>query len=240
MRRTVKALAAYFRVVTFSLADEPAAACPFDPNRPMDGYVEQVQRALDQEHIPNAAICGVSFGGLIALRFAAEHPRCASALILASTPGPHWTLDPKLATYARRPKLGAPLFFAGMPRRLRPELARALPLMRDRARFEWEAVQTFLRAPVSPTRMGARALAVDARAIATDAARIVAPTLVIVGEESLDRVVPVAGTSEYSSVIAGATLRCLEHTGHQGSLTRPDAFAAMVADFLDGRRHAAA
>ena len=88
--------------------------------------------------------------------------------------------------------------------------------------------------------MGARALAIDAPAIASDAARIAAPTLVIVGEESLDRVVPVAGTSEYATAIPGGTLRRLEGTGHLGSLTRPDAFAAMIADFPDGRRHAAA
>jgi pimeloyl-ACP methyl ester carboxylesterase len=240
MRRTVNALAAHFRVVTFSLADEPAAACPFDPDRPMESYVAQVLGALDQVNVRDAAICGVSFGGLIALRCAAGRPRRTSALILASTPGPRWVLDPALRAYARRPALGSALFFAGMPGRLRPELTRALPRVRDRVRFEWEALQTFLHAPVSPARMGARALAIDAPAIAADAARIVAPTLVIVGEESLDRVVPVAGTSEYATAIPGATLRRLEGTGHQGSLTRPDAFAAMIADFLDGRRHAAA
>ena len=38
--------------------------------------------------IERAAICGVSFGGLIAVRFAAEHPARCSALVLASTPQP--------------------------------------------------------------------------------------------------------------------------------------------------------
>ena len=32
----------------------------------------------------------------------------------------------------------------------------------------------------------------------------------------------------------------IERTGHVGVMTRPDAFAAMLRDFAEGQRHAAA
>jgi pimeloyl-ACP methyl ester carboxylesterase len=63
---------------------------------------------------------------------------------------------------------------------------------------------------------------------------------VITGEPALDRVVPVAGSTEYGTLIRNARVVVLERTGHLGSITRPDAFAALVRDFIEGQRHAAA
>jgi pimeloyl-ACP methyl ester carboxylesterase len=240
LKPVVDALAASFRVITFSLADEPGANGPFDAAHVMDSYVEQIAQAMDQAGVVAAAVCGVSFGGLIALRFAAERPARVTALVLASTPGPRWTLDPSFQAYAARPTLSAPLFFAGVPGRVRAELKAALPRARDRAKFAWDTARTFLHAPVSPTRMAARALAIEPHHLAIDAATIRVPTLVIVGEESLDKLVPAAGSAEYARIVPGAVLRRLERTGHQGSLTRPREFAAAITDFLSGLHHAAA
>jgi pimeloyl-ACP methyl ester carboxylesterase len=239
MSRAVEALAGSFRVITFSLADEPAADCPFDQARPMESYVDQVSRALDAAGGQKAAICGVSFGGTIALQFAVAHAERVAALILVSTPGPHWTLQADHAVYAQHPRLTAPFFFAGMPARFGPELARAMPRLTDRARLGWEATRTLLRAPVSPSRMAARARIIE-QSNTADLSMVSAPTLVIVGEESLDRMVPAEGSAEYARLIPHATLVRLERTGHQGCITRPQAFAAAVEHFLSGARHAAA
>lgn len=240
MNRAVDALARGCRVITFSLADEPGADCSFDARRRMDSYVDQVERALDRSGVESAAICGVSFGGLIAIRFAAERRRRTAALVLASTPGPSWHLSPRHERYARFPRLAAPLFFAGMPGRLRREIARAIPAPRDRLRFRFEAIGTFLRVGLSPTRMAARALAIDPREIADALRAIDAPTLVITGEPSLDWVVPAGGTAEYAERIPGAALVRLERTGHLGAITRPREFAAIVERFVEAHRHAAA
>ena len=66
---------------------------------------------------------------------------------------------------------------------------------------------------------------------ASDCARIVAPTLVVTGEANLDHVVPVDGSSRYVELIAGSRHSVLRNSGHQGTLTRPDAFAATVGEF---------
>jgi hypothetical protein len=59
------------------------------------------------------------------------------------------------------------------------------------------------------------------------------PTLVITGEASLDRVVPVTMTREYLRIWPHATDAVLERTGHLGPMTRPDEFARLVASFAD-------
>jgi len=115
MRRTVDALSVHFRVVTFSLRGNS-----------IDEYADQVARALDERKIDRAIVCGVSFGGRVALRFAATASARTSALVLVSTPGPAWHLRPRHVTYTRWPRVFGPLFLAEAPWRLRAELLSAL------------------------------------------------------------------------------------------------------------------
>jgi len=56
------------------------------------------------------------------------------------------------------------------------------------------------------------------------------PTLVIWGRE--DRIVPVVCGEQYCRLLPRATLRVLDGCGHLPPIERPDAFAALVADFL--------
>jgi pimeloyl-ACP methyl ester carboxylesterase len=239
-RPTIDALAQQFHVVTFPLCDEPSAACPFDASRPMDGYVDQVRAALDSVGHARAVVLGLSFGGLIALRFAAEHSDRASALILASTPGPGTRLRPRHEQYLRHPRLFGPLFLIETPFRLRAEVKAALPDRAARWAFARRMLATPFTARLSPTRMAARARLIGSYDSAADCARIAAPTLVITGRAGLDHVVAPDGTSQYARLIPGAELAVLDKTGHVGSLTRPAAFAALVGDFVRRVRHAAA
>ena len=82
VRPAVDALGAYFRVLTFSLADEPSAGASFDRAPGIDGYARQVEAVMSDRGIDRAAICGVSFGGLVALRAVARTPARAGALVL--------------------------------------------------------------------------------------------------------------------------------------------------------------
>jgi pimeloyl-ACP methyl ester carboxylesterase len=215
-RATVDALAASFRVITFSLSDDP----------------EQVLGALNRLGIERAVICGVSFGGLIAMRFAADHPERTEALVLVSAPGPDWHLRPRHELYARLPWLCGPLFLAEVPFRTHGELVAAIPVWLERWRFRFEQLVTLLGAPVSVSRMAARARLIGTLDRFGDCRRISAPTLVVSGEASLDHVVKPGGTAEYGRLIAGATTAVLSRTGHLGSVTRPREFAALVARFV--------
>jgi pimeloyl-ACP methyl ester carboxylesterase len=206
---------------------------PLDPERGLDDYVAQVVRALDDQHIDRAVICGVSFGGVVAIRFAAAHPDRTQALVLASTPAPTFHLKRRHEVYARWPRLLGPLFVAETPARLHAELAAAFPRIGARVRFAWLQLRTFAGAPISLARMGERGRILSTVDLTDDCRRIAAPTLIVTGEPGLDRVVPVEGSSEYLQLVAGARGVVLERTGHQGVLTRPDAFARVVRDFVD-------
>ena len=223
-RPTIDALAKYFRVITFSLGD--------DPSRGFDGYGDQVLAALEQVDVPRAAICGLSFGGLVALNFASRYPERVAALILTSTPGPGMTLRKRHDLYTRLPWLFAPLFLVEAPLRARAELKAALPSVAERAAFGLMMLRTIVTAPVSPARMASRARLIASYDAAAACGGVTAPTLVITGEQALDFVVKVDGSSRYTRLIAGAHSAVLERTGHQGTLTRPDAFAEIVDRFV--------
>ncbi len=223
MRRTVDALSVHFRVVTFSLRGNS-----------IDEYADQVARALDERKIDRAIVCGVSFGGRVALRFAATARARTSALVLVSTPGPEFHLRPRHLAYTRWPRVFGPLFLAEAPWRLRAELLTALPDRRARWAFRREAMRTLMAAPPQLKEMAARARMLDPVSAKADCDRVTAPTLVVTGEPHMDHVV--SGTpSDYIRLIAGARSAVLERTGHLGTMTRPDAFAALVHDFV---RHA--
>jgi 3-oxoadipate enol-lactonase len=227
----VDELARTFRVITFDLCDEPASGLAFVDERGFDNYVDQVRTAFDRCALERATVCGISFGGLIALRFASQHGARVSGLVLASTPGPGWHLRRRHEIYTRLPYVFGPLFLAETPVRLRRELAAALPRWRSRWSFSSAQLSLLARAPVSFARMARRARLISTVDVPADCARIAVPTLVVTGEPKLDHVVPVGGSSAYGSLIHGARLAVLEQSGHLGSITRPAAFAALVRDF---------
>ena len=231
MRPTVEALSQHFRVLTFSLCGERTSTRPFDRSRGLDSFVDQVDAVLDERGIGAAIVCGVSFGGLIALRFAASRPARARALVLASTPGPGWHLKRRHDVYAHFPWLFGPAFLLEVPWRLRRELRFALPDANERRRFRWEQWQTFVKAPVSPARMAERARLIARANAAGDCTRVSTPTLVMVGEPELDHIVSVDGAAAYGQLIAGAQTVVMDRTGHLGCVTRPVAFAAHVQAF---------
>ena len=221
MRQTVDALSAHFQVVTFSLRGDT-----------IDDYAGQVLRALDDRRIDRAVICGVSFGGLVALRFAATSPDRTTALVMASPPGPGWQLRPRHQLYARWPWIFGPLFLVETPWRLRAELSTALPDSRARWAFKLGALRTLTTAPPSLRAMAARARLIEGLDVRADCDRVTVPTLVVTGEPQLDHVVSAEGSSEYATLIRGARRAILERTGHVGTMARPDVFADVVHRFI--------
>ena len=229
-RGLVESLAPFYRVITFSLCDERTASA--NGNCGMDAFADQVETALDRLRVARAAIVGVSFGGLVALRFGATRPARTNALVIISTPGPQWHLLPRHDLYARVPWLFGPVFLAESPFRLRREVMTALPDPTARRRYLREQLRTIVSAPVSLGRMAARARMIGAYDRVADCGHVTAPTLVIQGDDTLDHVTGSGGTAEYATLIRGARRVQMEGTGHLGSVTRADDCAAIVHGFI--------
>ena len=225
MRPAVEALARRHRVMTFSLNDA-------DGDAAFERWAAHVEALIDRAGADRAAVVGVSFGGLIAARFAARYPRRVAALVLVSTPSPRWQLDPQTAGYVRRPRLSLPLFALRGAQRMAPELVAALPTWRGRASFAARHTLQVLRAPGSPSRMAAWVREWSTLDISADCRVIDAPTLVLTGEPRLDRVVPVSSSLEYMKLIAGARHVVLPETGHLGLILKPVEFAKLISDFV--------
>lgn len=230
-RRTVDALARYHRVITFTLCDERSWRAR-GLAHPIDMFVEQIVDALDERGLRAAAVAGISFGGLVALRCAARHAERTSALVMVSTPGPRFHLRRRHEVYTRLPWLFGPVFLAETPLRVRREIRAALPDPHERRRFGAQQLRTLATAPVGLSRMAARARMITSYDRIADCARVSARTLVVHGEPALDHVTHAAGTRDYARLIPNARCVQLERTGHLGCMTRADAFASLVHQFL--------
>lgn len=235
MRPAVTALAKQHRVISFSLCDERTSPFPCEPGRAFENYISQVELALDRAKLERAVIAGVSYGGLIATEFAARRPDRVSALVLANALHSSWLPDSRQQRYLDAPFRSIPMFLAGAVGRVRAELLAALPSFAERIRFALVQGGRVVLAPGSPAKMARRIAWARAHRFA-DARGWKSPTLIVTGEPELDRVVPVNVTRRYLDDYAGASYVVLERTGHNGLVTRPDAFASVLERFVNGAR----
>ena len=224
-------LAGTCRAISYTLCGDIGSGQKMQPERGFENYVAQLEQVLDRARLTRAVICGVSFGGFVALRYAALHPQRVSALILASAPGPGWQPNEQQAGWISRPWWSTPSFIATSPLRVWPEVSAALPHLGSRVSFLARQGLRCLAAPMIPSLMASRVKNAAGLDFESDCRCIHAPTLVVSGEEPLDRVVPVRSTRSYASLIPGAHYRVLPQTGHMAILTQPSAFAALVSDF---------
>jgi len=230
-RPTIDALTEKFRVISFSLADEPDSGADGLDGSCIEAYTRQIGRAMDQAGLDQAVLCGVSYGGLVAASFSARHPQRVTALILVSALPPGWAPDARVRAYLNAPRLMLPAFLLNSLRllteirRARGGFAGAFAFCASQA---WSAVAHLS----SPARMARRARQLSTPDSVPLSGPITAPTLIVVGDPALDHVVPVSSTLEYLHVVPQARVLTLRDTGHLGSVTMPREFATVVAEFL--------
>lgn len=225
------------RTISYSLCGDFGSGMQYDPELGFDNYTMQLDAILERCGVAHAALCGVSYGGFIAVRYAATRPGRVAAVVLAASPSPGWTPNARQQQYLARPWASAPSFIFSSPARLLPEIVAAYDTWPERIAF---AVAHAARAawhPMIPSRMATRIAVQQAMDFAPDCAAIRAPTLVVGGEEPLDRIVPVEATRRYGRLIPGARYVTLERTGHLGIVTRPHRFAELVGGFVCDAAH---
>ena len=236
MKPAIDALAQRSRVITFSLADEPTCGARFDAARGFDCYVDQVRDALDAAGLERAAICGVSYGGVIAAAFAARYPRRTASLVLVSALPVSWRPDRRVSFYLRAPRALTPLFLVASLRMYR-EIAAANDGVVAGAAAGVQHAARVLTHMFSPARMARRVSLLTAAHLPAEISHLRVPTLVITGQADLDRVVPVALTHEYARMWPHARVAEMPRTGHLGLITRPQAFASLVVPFVEQAEH---
>jgi pimeloyl-ACP methyl ester carboxylesterase len=232
MGPAIHEVAKHCRVLTFSYDRTPRAR---EQQRlgNLDRLVDQVTEVMDTAGVERAVICGISFGGFIATRFAARYPERTNGLLLVSSPTPHWKPNATLLKYMERPLISMPLVLPAWFARMWPEIFAAKPSVRERVLFGCSYFTRALRAPLSVTRMSEWARLKMATDIVADCAQVTAPTLLITGEPRLDKVVDLNKSRDYVTLIKGARHVTMESTGHIGLVTKPVEFAKLVSAFIE-------
>ena len=233
MADTVEALARHFRVLTFTLAGERTSGQAFDPRLGFDNFIVQLDRVFEAAALRDAIVCGVSYGGPVALRYAALRPERVRELVLVSAVGPAYRPDPRTRMYLRAPRLLAPVFVVRGVARTWREVARAIPSGRGRLAFVARYAVRVARAPITPRLMRDRVRLLTELDTETAARSISAPTLIVTGDPGFDPVVRVESTLAYRDLLRNVQVARLEHTGHLGIVLHPDAFTSIVKDFVD-------
>ena len=237
MRPALRELARQCRVISYSLRGDIGSSHVADSSLGFEGYTQQLDDVLDRAGVERATICGISFGGFVAVRYAATRQQRVEALVLASAPAPGWQPNTQQARWLRRPWLSTPAFVATSPLRLWPEVSATHPSVAARLRFFALQGLRAAASPMIPPLMARRIRDAQRLDLRADCARVAVPTLVVTGENDLDRVVPVSNTRTYASLIRDARYELLQGTGHIGVLTQPERFANLISGFAHAHNH---
>ena len=237
MRPALAALAGECRTISYSLCGDFGSGARVQPALGFDNYTRQLDAVLDRAGLDIVSLCGVSYGGVIAVRYAATRPERVESLTIVSAPAPGWQPNDVQQRYVAHPWLSAPAFTVSAPLRLWPEISAALPDAGERWAFAVRHALRVLAAPMIPSLMASRIDMQQRVDFRPDCERIAVPTLVVTGEPGLDRVVPVEVTRSYVTMIPGARYEMMERTGHIGLVTRPAQFARLVSGFVHANHH---
>jgi len=202
-----------------------------------DNFVRQLDLVFDRTGVEQAALCGVSYGGLIALRYAALRPERVTSLVFVSSPAPGWVPNSRQRRYLAHPWRSTPAFVMTSPLRLWPEIKAAYDTTRERLAFSLRHGFRVMSAPANPPRMAKRVTMQQRLDFASDCERINVPTLIVTGEDGLDQIVPAEVTRKYRQLIPGARYVQIKRSGHIGLLTHPAQFADIVTGFINGNGH---
>jgi pimeloyl-ACP methyl ester carboxylesterase len=237
MKPALKELAKRCHVMSYTLTGDIGSEMRFDPALGFDNFVRQLDGVFDRTGVGQAALCGVSYGGLIALRYAALRPERVTSLVFVSSPAPGWVPSSRQRRYLAHPWRSTPAFVLTSPLRLWPEIRAAYDTTRERLAFSLRHGLRVMLAPAVPPRMAKRVTMQQRVDFASDCERIKVPTLIVTGEDGLDHIVPARVTREYRRLIPGARYVQMKRSGHIGLLTRPAQFADIVTGFINGNGH---
>jgi len=191
----------------------------------MDGLAGDALALLDALGIARAHVCGLSIGGMMAQRLAATAPERVHGLILCDTAG----------------LIGPPSVWADRIAAIR---ARGMASIAEGVMTRWfterfrterpDQIRGYVAMLGRTTEDGyiGCAMAIRDADLRADNARIVAPTLVVVGDQDL--ATPPALARELADSIPGARFALLRDAAHIPCVERPAELAALIDDFLRG------
>ena len=199
---------------------------PVELPRGIGSLADMVVAVMDDAGIARAHVCGLSIGGMIAQHLGFEHPSRILSLTLACTTA---RLAPEASALwdARLAAIESKGLWAQIGETMERWYGEGLM-----EAFGPADLDPIARMIGSTSVAGALAcgLAVKGHDATGGLASIAAPTLVIGGDNDLS--FPRAHTEALAAGIPGARLAMLPRAGHLAPVQVPDAFDAVLRDFL--------
>lgn len=193
----------------------------------MDTFADDMAALLDGHGIERAVVCGLSMGGYISFAFWRRHGDRVRALVLADTRAGADTAEGRASRHAMAEEVverGTEVVARAMlPKLFAPSTRREKPEVVERVRSMIEGT--------APATVAAAQRAMAARPDSTpDLPGIVVPTLVVAGEQDA-----LTGPDEARSMahaLPAARLELIPDAGHMSPMERPEAFNAVLGDWL--------
>ncbi len=224
----VARLKEHFQLIIYDMRDQGQSS------RLAEGYdnrihAEDLKKLLDHLSLPKAHLCGLSYGGQVALIFSLKYPEMVDKLVLSNTSA---YVDQYLLSMGEMWKRAARLYDgeAFFDLALIPIYSRAFynnhydwlanrrQLFKDFLTREW--FDGFIRLASSNATYDLRA----------EMAAIKHPTLLIAAQE--DIITPYVQMLEMSRAMANSQFVCIPEAGHAAFLEKIDTFCTLLKGFL--------
>jgi 3-oxoadipate enol-lactonase len=219
-----------FRVVAYDLRGHGKSGVG-DGQYTLEFFVDDLVGLLDYLEIEKAALCGLSMGGYIALRFAERNPERLLALILADTQAKADSNDAKLRRAAAIKSVKTNGVKAYADSFVKSVFA---PQTFASKSDVVEAIKRIIRSNSSLGICGAL-LALLSRTETTEALPgIKVPTLILVGEQ--DALTPPSASQEMHTRIPNSEIHLILNAAHMSNLENSGVFNKYLLDFLERLR----
>jgi 3-oxoadipate enol-lactonase len=193
----------------------------------VDLFARDWAAALDALGVTRAHVLGLSLGGAVAMRLAADHPERVGKLVLEDTwayPHPDFITQLKARLALLEGGDVRAYADAAIAQVFSDEYARTHPDVMDAYRAR--------AAKADPASLAAAVGACVAHDMRGALGRITAPTLVIVGAR--DRLTPAAHAEYLAAAIPGARLHRFDNSAHFPNIEEDKEFVRVVETFLAG------
>jgi pimeloyl-ACP methyl ester carboxylesterase len=195
----------------------------------LEDLADDWRAILDAERIDRAILCGLSMGGMTALRLALASPDRVAALVLLDSSGdpePAWALVKYRAMAEAVRRIG---YLRPIDRAVADVMFGPATLAHEQALVD-RLVERIHEHDPRQIYFAVRAV-IDRGDLHDRLAAIACPTLILVGED--DRATPPERSVRLAAAIPGAVMKVIPRAGHLSALERPDAVAAAITGFLD-------
>src|SRR5262245_30300037 len=213
-----------FRVVTYDLSGSGRS----DRSRrqySIDGWADELAGLMDHLSIPAAVVVGHSMGTVVVQRFAAKYAKRASAIVLAGALvelGP-----PGKEAFTKRAETVEKEGMIGVADAV---LGGALSAGSREGNLALTGMVREMLLSNDPACYAGHCRALIAGSAKADQEKIACPTLLVVGDQ--DPVTPLALQRQIAAAIKNSRIRIVPNTAHLTMLESPEAFNAILLEFL--------